>query len=386
MLKIPHYLEGKLSHGFVSLFTGRMIQFAAQGLIGLFVPMFLYVQFDYNVIYVFYYYIIGSFFYALFLPLGARVLNKYGLRRSLQTSVFFDAAFFCCFLFYDRAPIFFLILSLVFQFFSRTLFWLPYNVDLAKFTAGKDRGKEMGMIFATKSFLAIIMPIFAGFLLNFFGNFDVVFSIAIVIYLLAGIPFIKLPHTRERYSWSYAKTVKKFFKKENRGMVLGNMADGAENAAALIIWPIFIWEILNGDYLAAGGISSLIVFVTVIIQLFVGKYVDIFSKRRMLHWGSLFYAVGWFMKVFVVSALHIFVIGAYHKFAQVFKDTPFSTLNYEYIADQGHYVDEYTVLREMSSHFGRSLVLILAVVVSFSFGLNWTFALAALASLLINLL
>lgn len=386
MFKAPKYLEGHLSQNFVALFSGRMIQFAAQGLIGLFIPMFLYIQFNYNVASVFLYYIVGSAAYGLILPLGARILNVYGLRRSLRSSIFFDAAFFICFFFYDSAPLVFLILSLVAQLFSRMLFWLPYNVDLAKFTSGKDRGKEMGMIFATKSTLAVVMPVLAGFLLNFFGDFNIVFAIAIIIYLLAGIPFMNLPHTREKYSWKYWQTVKEFFKKENRGLVLGNIANGAENVVALVIWPIFIWQILEGNYLTIGGISSLIVFITVIIQLAVGKYADVFSKRKMLHWGTLFYSVGWFMKVFVLSAFHVFVIGAYHKFAEIFKDTPFSTLNYEMIADHGHYVDEYTVLREMSVHLGKVIILILAIVVSLSFGLNWTFALAALASLFLNLL
>lgn len=386
MFKSPKYLEGHLSHGFVALFSGRMIQFAAQGLIGLFTPMFLYIQFNEDVTKVFYYYIIGSIVYALFLPLGVRFLNIYGLRRSLRTSIFFDAGFYLCFFFFDYAPLLFLVLSLFAQLFSRLLFWLPYNVDLAKFTAGKDRGKEMGMIFATKSFLAIVMPVLAGFLLNYFGSFDIVFAIAIIVYLLAGIPFMNLPHTRERYSWKYGQTFKELFKKENRGLFLGNLANGAENVVALVIWPIFIWQILNGNYLVVGGISSVIVLITVIIQLVVGKYADVFSKRKMLHWGTLFYAAGWFMKVFVLSAFHIFVIGAYHNFAQIFKDTPFSALNYEMIADHGHYVDEYTVLREMSVHLGKVAVLLLAIGVSISFGLNWTFALAALASLFINLL
>ena len=50
------------------------------------------------------------------------------------------------------------------------------------------------------------------------------------------------------------------------------MANGAENAIGVIIWPIFIWQLLEGDYVKVGAISSLIVFVTIAMQLSVGKY------------------------------------------------------------------------------------------------------------------
>ncbi len=381
-----HYFNKKLSHGFVALFSGRMIQFAAQGLIGLFMPIFLYTHLNYSLKFVFLYYLIGHIIYGLFVPLGAQFLNKLGLRRALRMSVLFDASFFLCFFFFDYNPQLFLPLSLFIQFFSRMFFWLPYHVDMAKFVSNKERGREVSMIWATKSFLAVLMPILSGFLLDLFDDFSVVFAIAIIVYLLAGIPFLSLPRTKERYSWTYWQTVKQFFSKKNRRLVLSNMANGAENAVALVVWPIFIWEILKGNYLAVGGLSSLIIFITVILQLLVGKYADVLSKRKMLHWGSLFYSLGWIVKIFVASALHIFVIGAYHKFAQIFKNTPFDALNYEILADQGHYVDEYTVIKEIAVQLGKVLILLFAILVALNFGINWTFALAALASLFVNLL
>jgi len=56
------------------------------------------------------------------------------------------------------------------------------------------------------------------------------------------------------------------------------------------------------------------------------------------------------------------------------------------MADQGHYVDEYTVIKEMAVNFGKTLILAFAILIALNFGLNWTFILAALASLLVNFL
>ena len=90
--------------------------------------------------------------------------------------------------------------------------------------------------------------------------------------------------------------------------------------------------------------------------------------------------------VFVLTGFHIFIAGTYHLFARIFKDTPFDTLNYEILADQGHFVDEYTVIKEIAVQMGKVLMLVFAIIIASYFGLNWTFALAALASLFVNML
>jgi len=380
-----HYFNKKLSPGFVALFSGRMIQFVAGGLIGLFLPIFLLTKLNYKIEYVFLYFLIGHLGYGILLPLGAQFLNKIGLRRSLRISVFLDGAFYTCLFLLDKSPLFYLILSVIILVVARLLFWLPYHVDFARFTNKTDRGKEVSLLWGTRSFLKVVMPILAGFLIAHFG-FKLVFIIAIILYLSAGFPFLTLPRTKERYSWGILETFKRFFAKENRKVIIANMANGAENTVGIIIWPIFIWQLLKGNYFEVGAISSLILFVAIILQLLVGRYTDLFNKRKMLHWGSGFYALGWLAKIFILTTSQIFVVGAYHSLAKIFKDTPFDTLNYEIMADHGHYVDEYTVLKEIAVQLGKVLILIFAIVVALNFGLNWTFALAALASLFINLL
>ena len=379
------YFNGHLSQGFVSLFSGRMIQYVAYNLIGLFLPIYLLLAFNYEIKYVLSFFLAGHILYGLFLPLGVQFLNKIGLRRSLRISIFLFASYYVCLFLLDYNLIIFLSLAIIFLTLGRTFFWLPFHTDLAKFTSKQDRGKSVGMLWAASSFLGVIMPLISGVMIAKFG-YSIVFILAISIYLCSIIPFLTLPRTKEKYSWGYFETFKNYFAKQNRKLVLSNMANGAENVVGIVIWPIFIWQLLSESYVAVGAISSLIVFVTIIIQLSVGKYTDVFDKRKMIHWGSLLYAVGWFAKVFVLTSFHIFIIGTYHSFAQIFKNTPFDTLNYELLADQGHYIDEYTVLKELAVQFGKVLMLIIAIIVAFNFGLNWTFALAALASLFINLL
>lgn len=240
-------------------------------------------------------------------------------------------------------------------------------------------------MWATKAFLSILMPIAAGFLITIYG-FNIVFVIVLILLASVVIPFLALPNAQETFSWTAWQTIKNLFKKDNRKLVVANIANGAENVVGLIIWPIFIWQILKGNFLEMGAISSGIILITILLQLIAGKYVDLLDKRSMLRWGTGFYAIGWLAKTFILTASQIFILGAYHSITQIFKDTPFDSLNYEIVADKGHYVDEFTVLREVSVHIGKIIMLALAVYLSLNFGLNITFILAALASLFINVL
>jgi MFS transporter, YQGE family, putative transporter len=386
MLKLKlNFYRDCFSPGYSSLFTGRTLQLIGFSLIGLFLPIYLLLVFNGRVEMVFLFFLISYALYALFLPWGAQVLNKIGLRRSIRTSVFLFSAYFASLFFLKFNVPLMVTFSLTFVVLGRTFFWLPFNTDFAKFTDKTNRGKSLALLAATATFLGVIIPVVSGLLIQHFG-YSIVFILTIAIYLCSYIPFLTLPASHENFSWSYLETIKQFLAKKNRKMVLSNLANGAENEVSITIWPIFIWQILNGNYLAVGVLSSLIVFVTIILQLLVGDYIDILNKRKMLHWGTLLYAAGWLAKVFVLSSFQIFIVGTYHNFTQIFKDTPFDTLNFELLADQGHYVDEFTVLREMAISLGKIIILSFAIFVALNFGLKWTFALAALASLFINLL
>ncbi len=175
-------------------------------------------------------------------------------------------------------------------------------------------------------------------------------------------------------------------KKKNRKLLLAYGGDGAEGMVGIVIWPIFIFQLLNGNYLAVGIISSLIIVASVALRLVVGALTDKMSKRKLIKVGFILYAVGWIGKVFIQTAFQIFIVSSYHSFAAVVRRTPFTTLMYEQAADRGHYVDEYTVLREISLNIGRVLMLVSLFILFYFVGLTFAFILAAIASLLINTL
>ncbi len=386
------YLEGRTSKALFSIYSGRIFLRSATGLLSLFVPIFLYELFDFNFQYVIIFFLVSHLIYSLSVAFGCRYLNKIGLRRSLQISIVWLVLYYLIFYLInflqisEKENIFlFLIAALLFVTLYRIMYWLPLHTDLAKFTNKRNRAKQLSLFESLGTIALAVMPIIAGWILLKY-NYDVLFFVSILVILCSFIPFSKLPKTRERFCWSYTQTWKEFFSKKRRKVVLAFLGDGAESAIGDVVWPIFIWELLQGNYFEVGALSSLVVAVTVFLQLIFGKYADKWDKSKMIRTGSLMYALGWIAKIFIVTGFQIFIVSTYHNFSKIFARTPFDALNYEKAADEGHYVDEYTVLHEVSINMGISMMFAFVLILSFFFSVEWSFILAALASLTMNFL
>ena len=381
------YFDGDVSRGFVSLYTGKTIVMIAGGLLGIFMPIFLYNLFGQNFSSMIFYYGAGFLIYGLLVAFGAQFLNKFGFRRALRLSVLFGAIFYTIFYFMGENNYVYLIpLSILTVTIYRLLYWLPFHIDFAKFTDKENRGKQLSALRVTRNVIGIFIPVVAGLIISRFG-FNILFLMAIMLYLVSYIPYLTLPRTEEKFSWTYAETWRRFFSKRYRKTILAFMADGSESVVGFLVWPVFIYQILEGDYFKVGAVSTLIIAATIIIQLYTGKYIDSKKHRhRILRWGTLFYSAGWIIKIFIATSFQIFIAGTYHSLAKIFTRTPFDVLTYEMAADNGHYVDEFTVLHEMAVCTGKILIIIPIILISMFFGVQWTFILAAGAALLLNLL
>lgn len=383
------YFEGELPRDFKFLLTGRTMMLVAAGLLGLFLPVFFYKLFNNDLKLVVIFYGLSSALYVLVLPFGVRFFDEHiGLKKSMILSLLFISLFYATTFFATSLSVETVaILALVFLVIFRTSFWVSYKTDLAKLTDAEIRGREMSTISAIQMFLAVVLPIVAAIIIDHFG-FGTIFVIAIVIYIFTAIPFSKLPPMREDFQWSFTKTWNVSLSALKKKKVFhAYVAAGAESVVGLFIWPIYIFELLQGNFLEVGVVSALVVLVTVVIQLFTGKYLDeSMSKGKALQIGSVLYALGWFFKIFILTAFQIFIAGTYHSVVKIFIQTPFNTMTMDMSADEGHYVDEFSVIIEMATHIGRLLMCIIVFIMLFFVSIQWTFLIAAFASILINLL
>ncbi len=387
-----------LTHDFRMLYFSRITVNSATQLMGLFLPIFLYSFFDMRLSLVVIYYLALDFLYAIFVPYGClKIMNRIGIKRSLKISVLFGAAYYAFFFLLDQYFIkhdlvsealkfWWLLPAMAFSLFFRLTHWIPYHTNLAKLTERKIRARQLSLMEATIMTLGAIMPVVAGLALSYLG-YGALFLLALSIYLISIIPFSQLPKVEEKFTWTYKKTWQTLLSKKFRNSVFAYVGDGAESIVGAIIWPIFLWQLLEGNYLQVGIISSLIILATIILQALIGGPLDKLSNRRQwLRYGVFFYALGWVLKALISTAFQVFLFSAYHNISRIFSRTSFDALNYDIAADQGHFVDEYTVVREIAVVLGKAIMGVFVLLLIPFLPLRLIFILAALASLSMSLL
>jgi YQGE family putative transporter len=378
----------KERNGFVQLFISkRLLHGAATALLGIFVPIFLYEIMGHTFYWVGGYYALLSLLYAVCLIPAMRVTNRLGFSHTLILGGMFAVGIYSTMYFLTSENVWYLLAPLtIFIVGFRLFHWVPFHVDFTLFTEAGKRGQQISLSFAAIAFMGVVGPILAGFIITHAG-YEAMFGAAVALLIAATISYMFVPETDTRFEWTWRQTWGELFSSRRRSVVMGEFANGAETVVNLIVWPIFLFEVLSGDVLEIGVVSTIVVGMTIVVQLLAGRYLDkaTTSKERTLKIGSTLYALGWILKIFVLSVTHVFLVGLYHNIVKIFTKTPFSAIIYDMSAEQGEYVDEFTVLREIAGHAGRTVCLVLVSLLAIWVPIGWTFLFAAVASIALNL-
>ncbi len=388
------YITRSLTYNFKMIFLSRITINSAAQLMSLFLPIFLFQFFDLKLYWVLVFYLISDF---LFLSLMAKgcsyFINKYGINMSLQVSIIFGSLHYVSLFLID----FFLLPSIsIFSIvniwwllptiFLSTLFrlshWVPYHTCISTLTDQNIRRSQFSLLEATILSTGVIMPIIAGLVLEYF-SYSLLFIIALIIYFLSLIFFSKLQKVDAKFTWAYKETWQKIFSKKMRFNLLAYIGEGAESGIKIIIWPIFIWIILEGNYFQVGYVSAVIVFISIVIQMILGNALDASKNRNSwLSYSSILLAIAWTLKASIINIWQIFIYSTFYNIVSIFTRTSLLPTHYDIASDQGEYGDEYNLIREKGLMIGRVLSYSLSLLIILYYPLNYIFYLAALFSIL----
>ena len=385
--RVLHKHAHLITGAYPTLASNRLIGFVASSLIGIFLPIFLYEFFGMSLNAVLLWFGINFLVKTPFFVPAAKLFSRIGLIRSMMIgTVGLALAYLMFFLLDHGTPMnpYLLMGIAVFGFgLTSTLYWSPFHIDFAKFSSKKHRGVQVGMFYATQRLFSVVAPIIAAFLIAHFGYYAS-FLGGMLLTLASILPLFFLPSYQVHYEFGFWETFQKLFSKKFRAMSLSMMALGAEDIVGTVVWPVFLFSVFQGNYLKVGAVTAVIVVIAFLLEYIVGKDTDTFSPRKMLKIGSWVYAFGWISKGFVDTILGVFAASTFHSFGSIMMRTPLDTLSYQQAADSGHYIDEYTVLREMALNIGRVLILFVLIPITTTFSITSSFLLAAFVSLGVN--
>lgn len=370
------------------LFAHRLLVELAFNLTGIFSVIFLYER-------------LGSLLFALtplaivyvvtFLvtPLSARLLNSYGIRNLMLTSL----VFLVCGLLnlYGLARVeeagFFLgfVLSyVVCTGLYKAFYWIPYQIHTAHALDAHYRGRQVAFLANGSMLLVVGMPLIAGFLVTTFG-YESIFILGAVFIVGATIPVFFLDNTYEKFAWGYIETFRNMFKREHRITVGAYFGDGIQSGILVAVWPLILYFTLRDEYITIGAVSTLGFLFVFLSRTLFGYWFDTWSKERIVRLGALFSASGWALRLFAGTPFELAAVDAYHKIGQATNRSSMEAVTYELAADSGRYIDEFTALKEVSSNAGRIFALSSAAAVFMLYGVHIGFIFSVLLAILATL-
>lgn len=309
-------------------------------------------------------------------PLSAPAL-RFGVRRALAFGTLFASFSSASFaLLFAPVGVFdafaLLVAFVIFSAIHRALYWVPYE-SVTPHTAYS----------SLPEFILISIPFCLGLLLSVPGFGMFVFIGASVCALCALIPLVSVPERVEAFEWNTTETLFALFSRRNRDLLIRGMLDGIQGAGLLLLWPIVIFVIIRGDWFLFGFILSLTLLMTLLLRSWVQKTLKrIHADRSDVVLGLI--ALGaWGARL--VSPAPIAILAS-----DVFAHTTISPKRFSIdihgsmqSADAGHFIDEYTALKEMALHLGRIIACVLCIALislSAQFALAGTLFLAGCAA------
>ena len=342
---------GNITRELMALYGHRIIAHASAAAVGTFTVVFVYQFFDNSLLAALMAF--GTLYVGtgIITPPAARLLSICGIRTLIMASLpFLALSNVALFLIAseklgEEGKLVALGMCLLTGIIYRALYWVPYNTDMSLLLDDSKRGTQVALLSNLADVNVAAMPVWAGLI-----------------------------------EWSYGKTVKELFAPETRPLLIGYFATGVQDAVQIVVWPLVVFLLLDGEYVTFGAITALTFFAILAIRFVTGRMFDAGKKARVLRWGALLSASGWILKMTVASPIAIFAVDTYHGVGRIMNHTAIDIFAFEQAADNGRFVDEYTVLKEMALSLGRGAVLLLVGLGTWFGGIYLGFAVGLLAA------
>ena len=289
-------------------------------------------------------------------PLTGAAL-RFGVRRALVFGTILQGTSFTILSFIflgdaaSREYVFFMIATFVILHgLARALYWIPYRTEEAQ---GIARSPAM---LVTEMVIALI-PALAGYLGTTLDHGIYVLLIGVALSILLSATFLfRIPESHEPYVWSYGQTLAQLLARRNHSAVGLFIFDGMQGAALLFLWPLAAFLILGESFQALGAVLTATLCIA-----FLGRWIARRVMRRLRVSQSPYVIASivfssWLFRLAAGTPLQLLAVDVYYHSGNATRRFSIDAFAHEQIADGGHFVDEFTAVKEMSLALGRILI------------------------------
>ena len=319
----------------------------AISLICLFIPLYLHFEQGYTLPETLYFYIFYSLIFAISTPIAAKFSARFGIKHSILVSVplylIFMALLYCLPIFKTPLIIIATILGL-----SLAFYWMGMHLVFRRASDGKHRGEEVGKREGLSILATLAGPLIGGFLIGSFGFKPVFILASVLLFLSVFFLFLgKEDHVKYHFS------IRSLLDKRHWQNSLFFVSRGSRVMAAEVVWPLFIFVILN-DYLSLGLVGSIMALISAILVWIIGKYSDQIDRRKIIRWVVGGESLSWFLRAVVSNVGQIFGVTIFGALTYGSLEAPVGALEYDKAKRN---ITQYFVTKEIFICLGRILIL-----------------------------
>lgn len=361
--------------------SSAISNFAISALL-LFEPIYLYTL-GFPLWKIMMFYFLTYVLYFFLMPLGGKLAKRKGFEHGMMYGSVALVAYLMLLLAVPYHPTFFYA-ALGMLAIEKTLFWPGFHADFAFFSQQGERGREIGFAAILESLAGILGPFLGGVIIVAFG-FPTLFIAVCVMALLSVAPLLS---TKEQFTpteFSYGEQYRVLAAPENRRRAIGYLGY-AEELIVLTVWPIFIFVTI-GNAAGTGVAIALSALATATITAISGHMTDNHHRREVLRAGTLLYAAGWLLRLFVRNGASVFFVDFFSRTSKNMLTVPVMSELYAFANDH-HGVVKSVIFFEMALTVGKACAAGFLMVIFFFFPASFVpaFLIGAACSLLYLLL
>ncbi|MDO9399462.1 MAG: MFS transporter [bacterium] len=381
MFNIVKFFPSFLKREIAELYISVAIKTFALSMISIFEPLYLY-ELGFSISQILFYFALTYILYFFVVPLGGKIINRFGFEHSNLFSIPFCILYFLT-LYFISFNSFLIFLAPIFSVIYKMLYWPSYHADFAKYGVEKERGKEVGILDSISQLFGAIGPLIGGLIIVFFG-FNVLFIVVSCVLLASAIPLFT---TKEKFisqeKFYYKKCFERLFSQRNRKCMWKFMGIG-EEMISFVVWPIFIFLIIK-NYSIIGGLISLSILISIFVTSYMGYSFDNGNGKKMLRKNLILFFILWLVRGFINTTAGIFLLELFNKITYAGVRIPLMAHTYKKANEYGTL--KYAIFFEQSLIIGKIFIALIVGLLFFIFGTGFwvwiaAFFIAGLCSLL----
>lgn len=307
--------------------------------------------------------------------------EELSLRLGLKKQIYFGLLFlaFCLFtlVLSLKRPLL-LFFASPFWGFSTGFYWFGRHGLMVKTGREEAFGKELGMIEVIRTLLLLGVPFLGGVLIGLAG-YKALFGVSLFFVFLAALSINPAKEEKTHYDTSLAEVLRLF--KTHKRMVLAYMGNSAAGTIYTITIPLYLFLILKKE-LSLGEFFSLSMMLVALINLIIGRWVDIKGKRGLIAYGSFFQFFVWLGRSLTQNVGVLFIFDIFDRVTGGMVGIPLSVWTYQK-ALGGRSTGRAVLFREIAITSGAIFACFLLIGLALlGIQLKFSFLLAASFSLL----